>query len=334
MFGLSCNDSWANEPVQRIYWEMMHGSPPILSRSEKEILQRRIHKEANLLQNQFRNTSPGHLRFCDRYSRVLRELVKQIDRPIQSLGTFKKIDQMTDEDLLTSTRLRLLIPGLFGLHALFINESEAGYGTIDRHIHSSCHFENRDAINENFDLLVRDLSRFNRDVLGNPGLFGLERITDRLLKVATQQEDFRNEVSWGVLALATVTSLVFWEFAPAAVATMAERLFIVVPAAVQPGLVFGTRGLALAGEGLGYHYVDRAILPPQSEYQKVILASWDEQMKELEDLLRTPIASPQIYITYLGQIKIQVASLYEPWLRAHLGQINQQLGLQPIGRLR
>lgn len=317
--------SFSDDSVKDIYLEMVNGFPPTLSSAEANAMQARIQKESELLRAQFLVTSKGRLKSCDRYSNILRELVKQVNQEIQLVQVSERIDILSDDQVLNNTRLRLLIPGLFGLHVLFRNESEGGYGTIDRRIHSACPIPHRETVGENFDRLVNDLSQFNREGLGNPGLFGFERLIDRLFLIAGRQEDFQGNVSWGALGLATITSLVFWEFAPVAVASAATRFLIAVPSAVQPALVFGSRALALGGEGLAYHYLDRAILPPQSEDRKEVLASWEEQLRELQNLIETPLSAPQVYIAYLGQLRGQLATLYGPWLRAHLSQLNQEL---------
>jgi hypothetical protein len=323
---------FAEESEQQIYSEMVNGFPPTISGQDKSILQDKIHQESQVLRQDFKVLYRGRLKSCDLYADILRRLSRQIDRNVQTLPVFNKLNFLTDDEVLQYTRLRLLIPGLFGLHGLFKNGSEGGYGTIDKRIHSSCPIASRQSVTDNFDQIVRDLSRFNREGLGNPGVFGFEQLTNRLYQIADRQETFRNEISWATFGAAALVSIVFWEFAPVAVASAATQISIAVPRVLQPILIFGARSVALGSEGLAYHYLDQAILPPQSEGARETLASWDEQMRELQNLTKTPLASPQVYIAYVGQVKRQLAALYQPWLKEHLPHLQKEFNqLNTIG---
>jgi hypothetical protein len=320
----------AQEADQNLYQEIVNGLPPTLSESEKNSLKDKIHRETTVLRNDFEVVDRGRSKNCDLYSDILLKLTKQIDKNLETLPSFNKLQSLSDVQVLQYTRLRLLIPGLFGLHALFRNESEAGYGTIDQSVHFSCPIAHRASVAENFNQLVKDLAQFNRKALGNPGLLGFEQLTDRLFQIADHQETVRNNISWGVLGLTTLVSIAFWEFAPVAAASAAARIWTSVPQVLQPVLTFGSRSVALASEGLAYHDLDQAILPPQSEDPKEILPGWRERMHELEYLINTPLASPQVYIAYLGQVKRQIAALYQPWLKNYISQ-NQLVPLQASG---
>jgi hypothetical protein len=320
----------AQEADQNVYLEIVNGFPPTLSESEKNSLKNEIHQKTAVLRNDFETVDRGRSKNCGLYSDILLKLTEQIDQNLETLPAFTKLQSLTDVQVLQYTRLRLLIPGLFGLHALFRSEREAGYGTIDQGVHFSCPIAHRALVADNFNQLVKDLAQFNRKALGNPGLLGFEQLTDRLFQIADQQEAFRSNISWAALGLTTLVSIAFWEFAPVAAASVAGRIWASVPQILQPVLTFGSRSVALASEGLAYHDLDQAILPPQSEEPKEILPGWQEWMHELENLINTPLASPQVYIAYLGQVKRQIAALYQPWLKNYISQ-NQLVPLQASG---
>jgi hypothetical protein len=323
---------YAQDTDRSVYLEIVNGFPPTLSESEKNDLQNKIHQETVVLRSDFEVLDGDHLKNCDLYLDILSKLTKQIDKNLGTLPAFNQLQVLTDAQVLQYTRLQLLIPGLFGLHALFKSESEGGFGTIDRRIHTSCPVAHRASVTDDFNHLVMDLSQFNRKALGNPGLFGFEQLTDRLFEIADRQETYRNNISLGAFGLATLASIAFWEFAPVAVGAAVGRISVSVPQILQPMLIFGTRSAALGGEGLAYHDLDQALLPPRSDEPKEILMSWQEQMEELQNLVNTPLASPQIYIAYLGQIKRQMAAVYQPWLRKYILQNQKKLSpLQAIG---
>jgi hypothetical protein len=53
----------------------------------------------------------------------------------------------------------------------------------------------------------------------------------------------------------------------------------------------------------------------------MVLASWDEQMEEVEGLLDSPPDSPEMDLGFISQIKAQLVLLYGPWLQKHAAEL-------------
>lgn len=267
---------------------------------------------------------------CGRYMQVTHDLGQQI---LQSLLAIRSVDARSNSDdlqTLHQVRLYLLIPSYFGLHALFESRREAGFGILDVNHGAACAFSDREAFEGRFTKVVRSLSMFLREGIGNPGLLGFDGLTDRLLIRARAEEDHADQLWWGVVGGSVVASILFWEFAPPLALASARVVFGVVPNVLQtPAFVFGLRTVTLAGEGFAYQLADSSIQPDQSSFKPNQLGTWDEQLSSVQELLDTEIDAPAKYAIAVNMIKAQMALLYEPWLKANAAAFSQDSLVHP-----
>lgn len=220
------------------------------------------------------------------------------------------------ETFLARSRLHILVPVFFSLDALFRDGAEGGYGSLDRRQKISCEFKDRASVSRTLKNMVTELASFHREVLGQPGLAGFDEMSGRLLELGASKRAIQSRQSWGLLAAAGILSVVCWELAPTVARSVAMRFLGRVPGFYTNGrALFAIRTAALSAEGLAYWWADRALIGREEIEGPAIVPSWDEQMRDAEQLNSSPLDSPELYYVYFSQIKAQLAYLLDVMVR-------------------
>ncbi len=322
--------SAATSPTYEIYANMLNGLPPSLFGQELDASRRLITLQLESLHREWKTQMGNRAKSCLRYSDALERVTTQLSELANKLEGPAEQKLMSDRQLLVRTRLHLLIPAFFGLHALFKRQSEGGYATLDPNQRLHCAVVDREKIRVSFDQSVEQMTWFHRQALGNPGLLGLDAMIDRLLLLTDLEDSRRSRLSWTLLAGTTFLSIVFWQYAPAAVMLAAQKVFLATPSLMTSGtFAFATRSTAFAAEALAYAYLEHKINPPQATRPQSYTASWDEQLKEIENLASAKLNSPEMNLIYLLQLQAQVVMLYQPWLEANQDALRGTIGPSP-----
>jgi hypothetical protein len=269
-----------------------------------------------LWNSRFQRGNSGH---CLRYADDLDKLLSQIFDDVSSFSG--------PDDFSRRLRLQLQIPALYSMRALFKENKEGGFGTLDKRSMLSCEIRDRAFVADRFDGAMEALSEFQQRAIGRPGIQILDQQIDKLLVIARQQGQHRQRVEWELMAGTTIVSLFFWEAAPMAAGLMTRALAGRIPDFVAgSAFAFGTRSAAFTGEAFAYRAVDNNINPEPKQRPESRLISWDEQMSDLEGLLNSPLDEPELYILYLEQIEAQIALIYQLWLKKNATPIYNFVG--------
>lgn len=257
-------------------------------------------------------------RKCTRFARLVAITAQDLSL---TLASFEPGEPSTREEILLKTRGTLLVPLFFGLNGLFRDKHEGGLASIAPILPFPC-FEasDRAPLARALDTLSKELSTYQRDVLGAPGLVELDEMQDAILVAAAHDEASWQRVNTAVFIGGFAASWAFASFATigarVALAQFAPDLSFLAQSKVS---TFTAAHALQVMEALAWFEAERHLRPSDSPaIAEHWAGTWEDLISEGETFTNSRTHAPALYLAGLTQFKAQIARLYEPWLKRKL----------------
>lgn len=303
---------WAQDSpdAQKIFLILAEGNRPEISDPQYLEEKKALYDDLVVFSRKWKDSLSSNSVRCQRFSAAVETLNKDLLQNLEVLPGPTQIRAGLDqEQVIAKARFHLLVPTFFSLHNLFSAGGDGGYSLLDSEARVKCFYNNRDELALSFDVLVKDLSRFHLNAVGNPGILGIDRMIESLLSSAQDREKTRNRVSLAFLGAGAIASIFLWELAPPIVMKITGTSM-----AMGPLMAFGVRSVAIAAESATYQFAEHKFNPEPPVKPVNKTRSWEEQMRDVE-LIIADSETPEVQISFLIQVQAQMAQMFGPWLK-------------------
>ena len=313
-----------------IFEAAREGLPATFSAEQFQVNKQNLLLELSRFRSQFITASldPGRGENCRRFSAATQNVLYQLRSTLRQISSNAPLEAIADGQFENRIRFTLLQVAGINLYLVLKNQGEGGGSSLDPSAHSTCEFKDRPAVLTNYERLLQRMNSFGLAAFGSPGLFTLDRASDRLLKIAHNVAFWRN-----------VESNVFFGASLFLAPTITVRVPLLVGAALRAAAgtasteilasAFVKRmigGAVFAGQVAGSFWLNGKIQPEEDPRERNFGVSWDDNLNQVEALLDSPESYAQLSVAYLGEQKSLLAQINREYLRNHADELKATYG--------